>query len=150
MRAEWLAARAALVLAFVLSVPATSRAATIEVHVFDFDFSVNPAGQPVVDPRINRGDTVRWRFDQGFHSSTSVRNIAEQWDSGVVSPGTTFSHTFTNVGVFQYYCLPHGFDAGNGTAGGMAGRITVVPEPAGFVGLMIAGVAVLRRRRTAA
>jgi hypothetical protein len=36
-----------------------------------------------------------------------------------------FEHTFSHVGRFWYYCLPHGFDLGNGTAGGMAGTITV-------------------------
>jgi hypothetical protein len=39
--------------------------------------------------------------------------------------GHHFQHDFSQVGRFWYYCLPHGFDRGNGTAGGMSGTITV-------------------------
>src|SRR5262249_38388504 len=100
--------------------------ATVVVHVFNFDFSANPKGQPTVDPTIHVGDTIQWVFDEGAHSSTSVKGSIESWDSGVKNtPGVTFSHTFTHVGVFTYYCVIHGTDNGNGTASGMFGTITV-------------------------
>src|SRR5262245_30553205 len=100
--------------------------ATVTVHIFNNDFSANVKGQPIVDPTINVGDTIHWVWDEGLHSTTSVAGIAEQWDSGVFSTvGHTFDHTFTNVGTFAYYCTIHGFDNGNGTAGGMSGTITV-------------------------
>jgi hypothetical protein len=60
----------------------------------------------------------------------------------------TFSHTFTHPGTYVYYCDIHGFDFGNGTAGGMAATIQVnaVPEPvAGLLALPI--LLLLRRRR---
>ena len=34
--------------------------ATVTVHVFNFDFSTNPQGQPIVDPTIHVGDTIHW------------------------------------------------------------------------------------------
>lgn len=100
--------------------------ATVTVHVFDFDFSTNPSGRPVVDPVIYLGDTVHWVWDDGMHSTTSAGSQAESWNSGVHTPSFSFDHTFTHVGVFAYYCTVHGFDNGNGTAGGMSGTITVL------------------------
>ena len=92
---------------------------TVTVHVMDFDFSPSTVS-------IKSGDTIHWVFDAANHSTTSVAGIKETWDSGIFrSPGATFDHTFTNVGSFQYYCTVHGFDTGNGTAGGMAGTINV-------------------------
>jgi len=100
--------------------------ATVTVHIFNNDFSANAKGQPIVDPTIDVGDTIHWVWDEGFHSTTSVAGIAEQWDSGTTGTvGHTFDHTFTHVGTFAYYCTIHGFDNGNGTAGGMSGTITV-------------------------
>ena len=134
-----------------LFLPAAARAAVITVHVFSFDYSTNPPGQPIVDPTINVGDTIRWQFDESGHTTTSVDGIPEKWDSNFVASGSSYTHTFTHVGSFEYYCQPHGFDFGNGHAGGMAGVINVraVPEPssAASVAAALAGLALRRRRR---
>ena len=61
--------------------------ATVTVHIFNFDFSANPKGQPILDPTINVGDTIHWVLDEGFHSTTSVVGIAESWDSGAILHG---------------------------------------------------------------
>ncbi|MBC7835010.1 MAG: PEP-CTERM sorting domain-containing protein [Phycisphaerales bacterium] len=122
---------------------------TIVVNVFHFDFSTNLPPAPITDPVINVGDTIQWLFVNPFHTSTSVGGIPEQWDSGLImNAGQTFDHTFQNVGVWHYYCLPHGQDNGDGTASGMSGTITVVPAP-GAAGLLSLGAAAaaLRRRR---
>lgn len=95
---------------------------TVTVHVVDFAFNSNAV-------TIHTGDTIHWTIDQGSHSTTSVGGIAESWDSGVHPQGFTFDHTFTHVGTFPYYCSLHGFDNGNGTAGGMSGTITVTAAP---------------------
>jgi trimeric autotransporter adhesin len=100
--------------------------ATVTVHVFNFDFSINPSGQNVVDPTIDLGDTIHWVWDSGTHTSTSVTGSAETWNSGAMSAGGSFDHTFTHSGTFSYYCMFHGSDNGNGTAGGMSGTVTVV------------------------
>ncbi len=63
--------------------------ATTVVHIFDFDFSENPKGQPIVDPVIHPGDTIEWTWDAGniaHHSTTSVAGIAESWNSGLQLP----------------------------------------------------------------
>jgi plastocyanin len=97
---------------------------------------------------INVGDTVQWTWGSGnFHSVTSVAGSLESFDSGDQSVGT-FSHTFLHAGTYVYYCDIHGFDFGNGTAGGMAATIKVnaVPEPVSL-GLIVPVMMVLGRRR---
>jgi len=113
-------------LGFTPPAPPPSTLATQNVHVFNFDFSTNPSGMPIMDAVINVGDTVHWTWDSGLHSVTSVAGSIESFNSGNLSaPGPTFDHTFTHAGVFTYYCDIHGFDIGDGTAGGMFGTITV-------------------------
>jgi hypothetical protein len=94
---------------------ASARAAITVVHIYDFDFSANPPGQPVVNPVINVGDTVRWVWDEGHHSTTAAAGQALSWNSGVHFSPHEFEFTFTLPGVFNYYCLPHGRDNGDGT-----------------------------------
>ena len=91
---------------------------TFTVDLVNFSFSPGTV-------TIHVGDTVHWVWNSNNHSTTSVAGIAEHWDSGVHNNGFTFDHTFTQVGAFAYYCVIHGFDNGNGTAGGMSGTVTV-------------------------
>lgn len=99
---------------------------TVVVYVYSNDFSLNPRGEPVVDAVIRVGDTIRWLWDGGFHDTLSVEGSAETWASPATAElGFTFDHTFTHVGEFSYYCSIHGYDNFDGTAGGMAGTITV-------------------------
>ena len=134
-----------------LAVP-PANAATLTVHVVDFDFT--DAGGVHFDPVIAVGDTISWVWEEGFHSTTSVGGQAESWDSGAHPTPFSFEHTFTNAGDFVYYCLIHGADNGNGTALGMAGIVHVsavpaVPEPgtAGLAVLTTVGIWLIRRRR---
>jgi len=133
----------------VFLIASSTRAVIIPIDVFDFDFGNATTGTHI-DPIINLGDTIEWRWMSGFHNARSVIGSPEVFDSGHHSPPFTFQHTYTNLGTFWYYCDLHGGDNGNGTASGMSGRVTVVPEPASLVGLGIAALGVLRlRRRTA-
>jgi plastocyanin len=130
---------------------------TVTIDILNTDF-VNPSTGLHFDPVIKVGDTIHWVWQEPDHSTTSVTSgtpaPVEVWNSMVLNPPATFDHTFTHVGSFQYYCSIHGFDNGNGTAGGMHGVITVqpVPEPTlillttGVAGLGVAGVRRLARR----
>lgn len=71
---------------------------------------------------IQAGDTVRWVFQSGLHTTTSGSGCSPDghWDSG--NPGAVSSYvhgaTFKSAGNFSYYCKPH-------CTLGMTGRITV-------------------------
>ena len=62
---------------------------------------------------IHAGDTVRWVWVSGFHSTTSGGcpggscQADGRWDSGAGS-GMTFSHAFPQAGSFPYHCAVHG------------------------------------------
>lgn len=93
-----------------------ARAANHTVEIRNFAF--NPA-----TVTIQTGDTVTWiQRDFMEHTSTSGENGVPdgRWDSGDLSDGQSFSHTFDSPGSFAYYCTPHPF---------MIGRV-VVQAPA--------------------
>jgi plastocyanin len=62
--------------------------------------------------RIHVGDTVRWVWVGGSHSTTSGGcsggcRADGLWDSGTGS-GKVFERKFTQAGTFPYHCIPHG------------------------------------------
>jgi plastocyanin len=132
--------------------PGTASADFVTLDVYDNDFG-NATTRQHIDPQIKVGDTIRWVFVSGLHSTTSAAGQAESWNSGDRSPPFTFEHTFTRLGTFNYYCDLHGFDAGNGQVSGMSGSIIVsaVPEPSTLVlvGAGLAGAYGFGRRRRA-
>ncbi len=83
---------------------------------------------------INQGTTVTWtNLDSTAHTSTSDAGSAEQWDSGGLAQGDTFSHTFNRVGTFTYHCNIHSSMTAtiNVAAGcGPASTPTSTPVPA--------------------
>lgn len=83
---------------------------------------------------IKPGQTVRWiNLNPGNSHTTTAYNpanferplrmpkAAKSWDSDYLLPNESFSVTFTEQGVYDYYCLPH-------EHAGMVGRI-IVGEP---------------------
>ena len=60
---------------------------------------------------IEVGDTVRWKnADTAAHTVTSGTpedGPDEIFDSSLFAPGQDFSHTFDEVGDFDYFCLVH-------------------------------------------
>jgi plastocyanin len=100
-------------------------AATNTINIVNFDF-VSPQTSTHVDPTIILGDTVQWVWVSGFHSTTAAAGQLETWDSGQHFPPFTNTHTFSELGTFNYRCTVHGSDTGCGHAGGMSGKITVV------------------------
>lgn len=91
-----------------------SHGATVNVSLGDDFFSPK-------DLTVNVGDTVLWTNNGGnVHTVTSGSGCNRDgiWDSGNLSPGQTFSFTFTTAGTFPYNCQIHcGF--------GMVGTVTV-------------------------
>jgi plastocyanin len=74
---------------------------------------------------VGPGDTVTWNWLAPGHSTTSDATTGpEVWDSGVLSSGS-FSHTFTTLGTYRYYCVIHGAPGGIG----MSGQVIVAPPP---------------------
>ncbi|MGE5707094.1 MAG: plastocyanin/azurin family copper-binding protein, partial [Bacteroidota bacterium] len=74
--------------------------------VRDFSFSPVTLTVPV-------GTTVIWRFEGPTpHSATSDPGSAQQWNSGVLGAGATYSRTFNAAGSFPYHCDPHPFMKG--------------------------------------
>jgi plastocyanin len=107
--------------------PTVGNAATVNV-------TVGPNGNLVFMPSsitIHRGDTVQWMWGSGgyyspMHSSTSGTpgHPNGLWDSGLLSAGDTFTHTFNTAGTFPYYCTVHG------QCCNMVGTVSVVgPSP---------------------
>lgn len=105
------------VAALLLSGSLPVSAETVEVTINDFFFE--PA-----NITINAGDTVRWEnLGSTVHTSTSGTDCTpdNQWDSGLLSSGQTFSRTFDSAGTFPFYCRV----SNHCSAFGMEGVITV-------------------------
>ena len=54
---------------------------------------------------IQRGTRVRW-VNRGSNPHTTTSD-AGLWDSGILSPGDSFSRRFRRVGTFRYHCEIH-------------------------------------------
>jgi plastocyanin len=89
---------------------------------------------------IKPGQMVRWtNYNPGnSHTTTAyhpangkplrIPEAAKSWDSDYLLPDESFSITFTEQGVYDYYCIPH-------EQAGMVGRI-IVGEPEAHGGWM--------------
>ncbi len=59
------------------------------------------------------GKTVTWaNKDTTTHTVTGTTGL---FDSGILSPGQTYTHTFAQAGVYSYYCTLHSWMKGNVT-----------------------------------
>ncbi len=105
---------------------------TYNVYVYNNFYSQNnPTANPPTnfsdEPTILIGDTIRWVRISGSHNVIASAGQAEDWNSGGnVTTSSPYMHTFTHAGDFNYYCSHHGFDAGNGFAGGMYSAVHVL------------------------
>lgn len=124
--------RSILLSTCLIGVTAHLKAATVTVYVYNNEFSINQPPGPVVDAVIYVGDVIRWQHVQGNHTTTSVPNSTEQWDSPISNSNQVFEYQFNTPGVYWYYCIPHGDPTPDGNqATGMAGTITVLSADAG-------------------
>ena len=100
-----------------------------------FDVTVGPQGNEFSfapdTVNISVGDTVRWTWESDFHSVTSGTPCTE--DGQFCSPdnmhceagtlndtGFVYEFTFTQPGMYQYFCALHCF-------AGMTGVVNVLP-----------------------
>jgi plastocyanin len=122
--------------------PPDPGSANLTVNVSVANFSFTPA-----NVTIYAGDTIEWDFISGMHNAQSVVGAIDSFDSGFFTSGS-YSRQFNIPGTISYYCKPHGFDNFDGTAGGMAGTITVLPapEPGTLALALIAPCALIFRR----
>ncbi len=87
-----------LLLAVLVVAGTNAQAQTIDVSIAGFAFNADSITIPT-------GATVRWTNDDGApHTSTSDSPL---WDSGTLTTGQQFSHTFAAPGVYTYHCTIH-------------------------------------------
>ncbi|MCX6285953.1 MAG: plastocyanin/azurin family copper-binding protein [Bacteroidetes bacterium] len=82
---------------------ATKAIATVhQVQVGNFFF--NPSSL-----NVTVGDTVKWVWVSGSHTTTSstIPAGATSWDHLINSSNTTYSYTVTAAGTYDYVCTPH-------------------------------------------
>lgn len=61
---------------------------------------------------VNAGDSVTWtNSDNDIHSVTSGGDegpsIGQEFDSGILGEGQSFTHRFENPGTYEYFCSIH-------------------------------------------
>lgn len=94
----------------LLSILFLNASASIHVvTVANFSFTPNTMS-------VNVGDTIRFTWSSGNHTTTSVTvpSGAATWDNPMNSNNTVFDYKVTVVGTYSYKCTPH---AGNGMVG---------------------------------
>lgn len=77
------------------------RAATpdvVDVAIEDFLFSPSTI-------TVTLGAAVRWTNNGFFAHTTTAQDLL--WDSGALTSGNSFTHTFNQPGTFDYVCSIH-------------------------------------------
>lgn len=60
--------------------------------------------------QVTVGTTVEWKNNDPLpHTVTAVD---KSFNSGLIQPGKTYSHTFTTPGTYNFFCTPHPFMKG--------------------------------------
>ena len=98
-------AAAVIITSLLILCPSLVSGMTVTVMVGNGGFIFTPS-----TVTIHPGDTVQWTWSSTGHSSTSGTpgHPSGLWDSGILSQGAMFTHTFNTAGSFPYYCTPHG------------------------------------------
>ncbi len=102
------------------TVPAPAPPTGASVSISDNSFSPPSLTVPV-------GTTVVWTNRGGSKHTVTA---AGTFDSGILSPGTTFSFTFTTAGTYGYVCELHGGMSGTIVVTGTGTGTTPAPTPA--------------------
>ena len=83
---------------FTLNGYSFTQVVTVKNHVF------TPASFT-----INLGDTIRWTWVDGSHTTTSttIPVNAISWSKSINSSSTTFTYVPAVSGTYNYKCIPH-------------------------------------------
>jgi plastocyanin len=102
-------------LAIIMSLTTGSFATVHTVSVADFSFS--PSGFTA-----HVGDTVKWVWVSGTHTTTSTTkpSAAARWNQPIDSGAASFSYRITALGMYHYQCTFH-------VSMGMIDSFNVVP-----------------------
>ncbi|HEX8856906.1 MAG TPA: plastocyanin/azurin family copper-binding protein, partial [Thermoleophilaceae bacterium] len=88
--------------------------------------ATNTGATNIFDPptvNIQAGDSVTWTWGgSNPHSVTSDMSSPMSFDSGIRSPGASFTIQFPTAGAFTYHCIVHP---------GMNGTVVVAPASGG-------------------
>ena len=93
---------------------------TVTIAVGDTWFCDASYQASVCEITIDAGDTVVWDFSGAIlpHTTTACGQTCDTptgsplWDSGAISGGGTFSYTFSQAGLYPYFCKIHPFQRG--------------------------------------
>lgn len=97
---------------FIFAIPIETGPQTVRgsnqatVAIVDYAFSPKHLN-------VTTGTTVIWNYGSGYseHTVTSVGNTTGSgsplFNSGTLSPGQSYQHTFNNPGVYTYQCSFH-------------------------------------------
>lgn len=66
-------------------------------------------------PHTTTDDPARNPVARSHPEYAQRPNGASPWDSGLLQPGQTFSHTFLVPGEYHYFCIPHVLSGMRGT-----------------------------------
>ncbi|MHC1707397.1 MAG: CARDB domain-containing protein [Bacteroidales bacterium] len=96
------------------------------------NFSFTPSSLP----NVILGDTIRWQWVSGFHTTTSssIPFQATAWDVLITSGNPVYEYKPTKTGTYNYVCTPH-------IPVGMIGSFTV-SNPVALPDLVIQGPSV--------
>jgi plastocyanin len=134
--------RAVLFSAVILALGVVSHASadTVDVSIEDFQF---------VDDTITVevGTVVRWTNNGAVPHTATSDDGGSTFDSGTLSPASSFSFEFTTEGVYPYHCSIHSSMLGEITVVSQVPSITA-PGAIIFILLLTGSVIWYFRRRT--
>ena len=129
-----------LVLAFVLPLVPTARAATVNVSIVDFAFQPKTVN-------VILGDTVVWTNNGGVTHTVTSDGGSGPLNSGSLGSSGTYQFTFTSEGTYDYHCSLHPSMTGTVVVGSFIPEYSSAALVALGLMAVLVGIAALGRKR---